>query len=97
MRTFWDPAKNETNKTKHGISFEHASTLFSSGSDYLEIYDTQHSDYEDRYIAIGPVEGRIVVLVWTEPEVGVMRIISARYATAREANLFYTETGRGNE
>ena len=97
MRIFWDPAKNETNERKNGISFEQASTLFSSGLDYLELYDPRHSDHEDRYIAVGPVEGRVVVVVWTEPEEDVMRIISARYATVRETNLFYVETGRANE
>ena len=97
MRIFWDPAKNETNERKHGILFEQASTLFSSGLDYLEFYDPRHSDHEDRYIAVGPVEGRVVVVVWTEPEEDVMRIISARYATVRETNLFYVETGRANE
>ena len=97
MRVIWDPAKSVINERKHGVSFEQAYRLFSSGLDYLELYDAGHSDYEDRYIAVGPVDGRILIVVWSEPEEDVMRIISARYATAQEANLFYTETGRTNE
>ena len=48
MRVFWDPAKNEANKSKHGLSFEQAVELFTSGLDYLEIYDSGHSDYEQK-------------------------------------------------
>ena len=43
MRFTWDEAKNLVNQTKHGVSFEEASELFTSGVDYLEIYDAGHS------------------------------------------------------
>jgi uncharacterized protein len=94
MRVFWDPVKNEANKKKHGISFEQASALFDSSLDYLEIHDSVHSEHEDRYIAVGPIDGRVVVVVWTEIEEDAMRIISARYATSRETHLYYKEKGR---
>ena len=35
MRLEWDPAKDEINRAKHGLSFEEASGLFKSGVDYL--------------------------------------------------------------
>ncbi len=48
----WDEAKSLANQDKHGVSFEEASALFSSGVDYLEIFDEQHSIDEERFIAI---------------------------------------------
>ena len=54
VRVSWDEAKDLENRKKHGISFEEAKELFTSGTDYLEIFDEAHSDLEDRFIAIGP-------------------------------------------
>ena len=38
VRFEWDPDKAEANLTKHGVSFEEASELFTSGVDFLEIF-----------------------------------------------------------
>ena len=46
----WDDTKNRKNQRKHGLSFEDVQELFRSGSDYLEIFDDQHSEEEDRFI-----------------------------------------------
>lgn len=69
MRFEWDPKKSRGNEKKHGLSFSEAKTLFESGVDYLEIYDEDHSADEDRFIAIGPVEGGLIVVAWTEKPV----------------------------
>jgi uncharacterized DUF497 family protein len=84
----WDDAKNATNQDKHGVSFEEASELFTSGEDYLEIFDAAHSDDEDRFIAIGPIQRGLVLIVWTERDEDVVRIISARWASPREKKLY---------
>lgn len=60
MRFEWDPGKDKRNRAKHGLSFDEASTLFKAGVDYLEIYDEQHSDEEDRFIAIGRVRRGLI-------------------------------------
>ena len=88
MRFEWDPKKSRGNEKKHGLSFSEAKTLFESGVDYLEIYDEDHSADEDRFIAIGPVEGGLIVVAWTERPNGSIRIISARWATRREQRLY---------
>lgn len=80
--------KNLANQQKHGISFEEAAQLFSSGADYLEIFDEAHSDDEERFIAIGPIREGLVLVVWTEQDEDTTRIISARWATKREALLY---------
>jgi hypothetical protein len=63
VRFEWDAAKDEVNRQKHGISFAEASELFSSGVDFLEIYDQQHSDEEERFIAVGPITIGLVVII----------------------------------
>jgi len=88
VRVVWDEAKNRTNRKKHGVSFEEASSLFHRGDDYLEIFDDAHSDEEDRFIAIGPIKKGLVLVVYTEPDEDTIRLISARWATKREADLY---------
>jgi hypothetical protein len=89
VKVTWDETKNLSNQAKHGVSFDEASELFSSGVDYLEIYDEEHSGEEERFIAIGPIRRGMVLVVWTErtspgDDEDVVRIISARWATKRE-------------
>ena len=88
VKVTWDRAKNLSNKKKHGVSFEEASELFRSGSDYLELFDDAHSDDEDRFIAIGPIKRGLVLVIWTERDEDIVRIISARWATPSEQGLF---------
>jgi uncharacterized DUF497 family protein len=76
VRFDWDPDKAKANLEKHGVSFQEAIELFSSGSDYLEIYDEDHSQDEDRFVAIGPVAARIVVVVFAEWPEDTIRLIS---------------------
>lgn len=89
----WDEDKNLENQRKHGISFEEAQLLFTSNVDYLEIFDQDHSDSEDRFIAIGPIVRGIVMVVFTEREDDTVRIISARPATQREQQMFHRYSG----
>jgi uncharacterized DUF497 family protein len=89
MRFDWDPRKDATNQRKHGLGFREAATLFTSGVEYLEIFDEVHSSIEDRFIAIGPIERGVIVVVWTEQVTDAIRIISARLATAREIDLYH--------
>ncbi len=84
----WGEVKILANQDKHGVSFEEASALFSSGVDYLEIFDEQHSIDEERFIAIGPIRRGVVLIIWTEREEEVTRIISARWATKREHAVY---------
>ena len=88
VRVVWDESKSRTNSKKHGVSFAEASALFSRGYDYLEIFDDAHSDEEDRFIAIGPIKKGLVLVVYTERDGDTVRLISARWATKREAELY---------
>jgi uncharacterized DUF497 family protein len=84
----WDPKKERANFRKHGVSFAQARQLLESDVDYLEIFDEAHSVDEDRFIAIGPIDKSIILVVWTERVESIVRIISARWATRGEERLY---------
>ncbi len=88
MNFEWDDEKNLINQQKHGVSFEEARVLFESKVDYLEIFDSEHSDFEDRFIAIGPIQRGLVVVIYTEKEGEIIRIIGARLANKNEQSLY---------
>ena len=48
----WDENKNETNKKKHSISFEEASSVFYD-TEALVIPDPNHSKGEERFLILG--------------------------------------------
>lgn len=85
----WDESKNKSNQLKHGVSFEEASQLFSRDVATLELFDELHSDFEDRFISIGPIKRGLVLVVWAERDADIIRIISARWATARESQRYH--------
>jgi hypothetical protein len=89
VRYQWDPDKETANREKHGIGFDEVRELFEGDTDYLEIFDEEHSIVEERFIAVGPIARGVVLVVWTEPGEDVVRIISARLATPRERELFH--------
>ncbi len=93
----WDLTKADVNQRRHGISFEEATELFTTGVDYLEIFDDEHSQDEDRFIAVGPIPIGVILVVYTEPAEDVVRLISARRATKAETRLFQQHMGTKNE
>lgn len=88
MKFEWDNQKAKSNAAKHGITFEEASKLFLGRADFIEIFDESHSLDEDRFIAIGPITKGIIVVVYMEKSLELIRIISARKATRKEIDLF---------
>ena len=91
MNFEWHPAKAEINLTKHGISFDEASTVFEDDF-YVVLQDDLHSIGERRYRCIGRSEqGRLLLVVYTERQPELIRIISARNATANERDKYEQE------
>ncbi|MBQ6215789.1 MAG: BrnT family toxin [Erysipelotrichaceae bacterium] len=82
----WDCNKEKLNIRKHGINFQTASKVFAD-DDKIILYDTLHSNEEDRYIVLGDI-GKILFVVFTYRNDNI-RIISARMATARERKVYY--------
>lgn len=91
MRFKWDGNKNSTNIIKHGISFEEAVQIFDDPL-HISILDKRFSYFEERWITIGQIkDNKLVVTVnlyFDNNDEEVIRIISARKATANERNQY---------
>ena len=96
VRIEWDDAKDESNRSKHGVSFAEARVLLESGADFLMILDADHSELENRFLAIGPIERGLIVIAFAEPEEDTMRIISARWANRNERSLYRSYMDRNS-
>jgi uncharacterized DUF497 family protein len=90
VRFEWDEAKNVANQQKHSVSFEEASKLFADNVDRLDLFDEHHSSVEERFISIGPIDRGLALVVWTERDEDLVRIISARWATKAEEGMYIT-------
>lgn len=92
LRLFsWDDAKDESNRRKHGVSFEVAKLVF---SDPLHVTRQDRIENgEQRWQTVG-IAGEIVLLLvahtWHEAENGTehIRIVSARRATKLERKIY---------
>lgn len=82
----WDETKRRANLSKHGIDFQNLWKMFERPP--LEDYDHRHSGGEDRWRAIGILDGRCVFCVYTWRD-GRRRIITARRATRDESMLYF--------
>ena len=82
----WDESKASANVAKHGVSFDEAKTVFYDERARL-ISDPDHSKDEERFIVLGCSSGLKLLIVCHcyRANDGVIRIISARKATKREA------------
>ena len=82
----WDIRKDRTNRSKHGVSFNEAKTVFRDEQALL-IVDSPHSEAEDRYVLLGLSSApRLLVVCHSyRSDDEIVRIISARKATRRES------------
>lgn len=87
QRFEWDERKNSANQKKHRVSFEEARTAFLDENARVAP-DPDHSQDEDRFILLGlSIRLRVVVVCHCyRANDDVIRIISARKATAAERN-----------
>ena len=87
----WDEEKNESNKRKHGVSFEVAQLVF---NDPLHISKQDRIENgEQRWQTIGMIDSvtlLLVVHIWYESNENIehVRIISARRATKIEKIVY---------
>ncbi len=86
MNFRWDERKRESNLSKHGLDFVDAPLVFDLPM--LRAPDTRYDYGEDRYLGIGWSQGRVVVVVFTQPESDTIRIISLRKALGHERKRF---------
>lgn len=81
LQVEFDAAKRQKALTERGLDFARAGELF--GGRHFTAEDTRDDYGEARFITIGALQGRLVVVVWT-PRGDARRIISMRKANERE-------------
>ena len=91
VRITFDPAKRAATLERRGLDFVDAG-LESEGRH--AIAPDQRFDYgELRFITVGELHGRLVVIVWT-PRGNARRIISMRFGRDNEARRWADALGR---
>jgi uncharacterized DUF497 family protein len=79
-------AENQSNILKHGLSFVDAWEMFETPM-LVELDDRE--DYgEERWIGIGRIQTRTVVIVYTELDEETIRVISLRKALKHERQAY---------
>jgi uncharacterized protein len=88
VRIEFDPSKDDINRAKHGVSLEAA-----SGFDWdtaLEREDDRFDYGEVRFVAVGLIDDRLYVMIFTEgSDDDAVRIISLRPAEKHEMRFYY--------
>ena len=88
MRVEFDPANDEINRAKHGVSLQ-AATGFDWGK-ALEREDDRFDYGEVRFVAIGMIEAKLFVMVFTDgSDDEAVRVISLRPAEKHETRFYY--------
>lgn len=87
MRFEWDSEKAAETFRKHRVSFDEATTVFFDPLS-MTVLDPDHSVGERRFITMGASsDGRLIVVAHTERG-PILRIISARLASAPERKRY---------
>lgn len=85
MEIEFDQDKRDKTLQERGLDFARAVEVFAGV--HFTGQDTRMDYVEDRFISVGWLDARLVVLVWT-PRGEVRRIISMRKANDREKALY---------
>jgi uncharacterized protein len=81
----FDVVKREKTLLERGLNFADSDKVF-AGFHFSALDD--RVDYgEERFVSVGQLNDRMVVIVWT-PRNDARRIISMRYANDREINRY---------
>jgi uncharacterized protein len=86
----FDQDKHDITLRERGLDFARAAEIFAGVT--VTIDDCRRDYGESRFITVGLLENRAVVLVWT-PRGAARRIISMRYANDREKKKYSPHLG----
>ena len=90
MRLTWDEVKRQRTLAERALDFAEAAEVFAGITHTFE--DTRTAYPERRFVTVGLLKGRLVVLVYTPRERG-RHLISMRKANAREQKLYQGKMG----
>ncbi|MBO6637277.1 MAG: BrnT family toxin [Roseitalea sp.] len=85
MRIEYEDEKRKLTLFHRGLDMAEAALVFAGST--LTLTDDRHDYGEDRFITVGTLHDRMVVIVWT-PRADARRIISLRKANAREQTRY---------
>ena len=85
MDVAYSALKNKINKSKHGLSLSRAKEFDMDTARFA--LDDREEYGEDRWVAIGFLDARLHVLVFTFSEIGI-RAISLRKAEKSEETIY---------
>ena len=85
MNLEFDQDKRNKTLQERGLDFARAAEVFAGI--HFTGQDTRVEYAEDRFITVGWLDSRLIVLVWT-PRGEVRRIISMRKANARDTAIY---------
>ncbi|EAZ89667.1 BrnT family toxin [Crocosphaera chwakensis] len=88
MKFEWDEDKRLINIRKHDIDFLDVKSIFEN--DTVIIEDNRFNYNEQRWLALGLLKGRVVVVVYTERK-SSLRIISIRKGTQYEQRTYFEQ------
>ena len=88
VRFEWDEDKRQSNILKHGIDFVDIEEVFED--EIITILDNRFNYGEERFLTLGLLSGRVVVIAHTETD-EMIRIISVRKATKDEEISYFKE------
>ena len=87
MQITYDPAKRERTIQERGLDFARANNIFEQR--HFTKPDLRKCYPEERWITVGFLDKRIIVLVWTHQGWNKRRIISMRKANEREQERYW--------
>ena len=90
MRFEWDEKKNQSNQQKHGLNFADVAQVFAGRT--LTFEDSRQTYSEPRYVTVGSLAGRVVIIAHTLRG-DATRIISMK-ANARERARYQERLGQ---
>ncbi len=92
MKFEWDEEKNKQNIKKHGLDLSDGQELFSGNAPFFINPDARKDYGEERWKGVGILQGVVVVVVvFTERDGDVIRLISLRKASTRERKAYEEE------
>lgn len=86
----FDFGKRHRTLAQRGLDFERAAQVFDAPT--VDVVDARFDYGEQRILTLGKLDGKHVVIVWT-PRAAARRILSMRYANAREIRTFAARVG----
>ncbi len=91
MKIEYDEAKRDATLAERGLDMKRAAEAFAGLT--LTVEDDRRDYGETRFITIGFLDARMVVLVWTR-RASAYRIVSMRKANGREQEIYKSRLQR---